>query len=194
MSSKDESIVRGTIIGGIRKWFDRDEVALKIVSASVRHSKASVSIVYFGKATKAEVAAAAAYTIASSIPKSFRLRKLSYVKVSVSKTGSNKAARFLVNLRVPRSTYLALASIAKCLRSLGISLRKWFVRNPSGEARLCIEASYGLPELDRDRVRECLERALSRLSPSKRLCVELVIKARINELKFEKCIESAKLS
>ncbi len=191
MSSKDEHIVRGTVIGGVRKWFDRNEVALKIVSASVRHGRASVSIVYFGKATKAEVAAAAAYAIASSIPRSYRLRKLSYVRISVSKTGSSKAARFLMNLRIPRSSYVALANLVKCLRKLGVSVRKWMVRNPGGEARVVIEASYGLPELDRKAVASCLESALNRISPSKRVCMELSIRTRIDTHTFEKCVEGA---
>ena len=190
MSAKDESIVRGTVIGGVRKWFDRDEVALKIVSASVRHGRASVSIVYFGKATKAEVAAAAAYAIASSIPRSYRLRKLSYVRISVSKPGSRKAARFLLNLRVPRSSYVALASLVKCLRKLGVSTRKWMVRNPSGEARIAVRATYGLPELDREAVEKCLEGALRGISPSKRVCIELEVKTRIASHAFESCSEA----
>ena len=190
MSAKDESIVRGTVIGGVRKWFDRDEVALKIVSASVRHGRASVSIVYFGKATKAEVAAAAAHAIASSIPRSYRLRKLSYVRISVSKPGSRKASRFLLNLRIPRSSYVALASLVRCLRKLGASTRKWVVRNPSGVARLHVVATYGLPELDRASIERCLDGALRSISPSRRVCIELEIRTRVASYTFERCSDT----
>ncbi len=189
MERKDDRIVRGVVIGGIRKWFGRDEVALKIVDARVKHSRAVVNVVYVGKATRAEVAAAVAHTIATSIPRSYRLRKLSYVKISVSKTGSSRSAKFLMNLRVPRSSYVALASIVRCLRKLGISVRRWVVRNPSNEARLRISASYGLPEVDEGSVRECLEKALSGLNPSRRVCVELELRTRLKELSLCRCAE-----
>ena len=189
MERKDDRIVRGTVIGGVRKWFDREEVALKIVDARVRHARASVNIVYMGKATKAEVAAAAAYTIATAIPRSYRLRKLSYVRIAVSKTGSARSVRFLMNLRVPRSSYVALANLVRCLRGLGISTRKWMIRNPSGEAIVKVVASHGLPEVDRGRVVECVERALSGIRPSRRVCIDLEVRTRLEKFEVERCAE-----
>ena len=194
MSSKDASIVRGTVIGGVRSRFSKDEVRLKIVDASVRGSRAAVNIVYVGKATKAEVAAAAAQTIAISIPRSYRLRKLSYVRITVSKTGSSRGTRFLMNLRVPRIVYsYLLPRSIEALKSLGASIRLWrIVDSGEGVVRLKIYASYGLPEIDVRALDEKIRSVVEGMRQvSKRVCVDIDLKTRVSRILRSLCTPPA---
>ena len=190
MSSKDASIVRGTVIGGVRSRFSRDEVRLKIVDASVRGSRAAVNIVYMGRATKAEVAAAAAQTIATSIPRSYRLRKLSYVRITVSKTGSSRGTRFLMNLRVPRIVYsYLLPRTIDSLRRLGASIRLWrVVDSGEGVVRVKVYASYGLPEIDVRVLDEKIKGVIEGMRQvSKRVCIDVDLRTRTSRILRSLC-------
>jgi len=190
VSSKDASIVRGTVIGGVRSRFSRDEVRLKIVDASVRGSRAAVNIVYMGRATKAEVAAAAAQTIATSIPRSYRLRKLSYVRITVSKTGSSRGTRFLMNLRVPRIVYsYLLPRTIDSLRRLGASIRLWrVVDSGEGVVRVKVYASYGLPEIDVRVLDEKIKGVIEGMRQvSKRVCIDVDLRTRTSRILRSLC-------
>ncbi len=193
MNPKDSSVLRGIVIGSLRQRFTYKELLLKIVSVDVRGSRATVNIVYNGRALKAEVAAHAAYAIVDAMSTSYRLRKLTYIVITVSKVSSRRGSRFLVSLRVPRSLYIAIARAVRVLRERGVNMRNWSVKHTASQYpyKVILSATSSDPNAD---VRKLLEElsglVFSRLNTREPFCVSLSIKTKRGSKSETKCFES----
>ncbi len=191
MSFKDSSVLRGIVIGSLRRRFTYEELLLKIVSVDVRGSRAAVNIVYNGRAPKAEVAAHAAYAIVNAMRTSYRLRKLTYITITVSKVSSRRGARFLVSLRVPRLFYIAIAQAVSVLRERDVNMRNWSVKHTASQYpyKITLIATSSKPNIDVHRLLEELnELVFSRLSIRESYCLSLSIKTKRGAKSETKCL------
>ncbi len=196
MSSKDSSVLRGIVIGSLRQRFTYEELLLKIVSVDVRGSRAAVNIVYNGRALKAEVAAHTAYAIVDAMRTSYRLRKLTYIMITVSKVSSRRGTRFLVSLRVPRSFYIAIARAVRILRERGVNIRNWSVKHTTSQYpyKITLNATSSDPNIDVRRLLEELnELVFSRLNTRESFCVSLSIKTKRGSKSETRCFEALRL-
>ena len=183
MGSKDSSILRGIVIGSLRQGYTYNELLLKIVNADVRRSRAVINIVYTGRISKAEIAAHVASAIISEMRRSYRLRKLTYIIISVSKTSSRRSTRFVVSLRVSKAVYQVLVRVIKALHQNGINVRKWSVKHTASQHpyKVTMFATCGSPEVDLQRVfHEMLRSQFLGLKQviSEPFCITLTVKTR----------------
>ena len=183
MGSKDSSILRGIVIGSLRQGYTYNELLLKIVNADVRRSRAVINIVYTGRISKAEIAAHVASAIISEMRRSYRLRKLTYIIISVSKTSSRRSTRFVVSLRVSKAIYQVLVRVIKALHQNGINVRKWSVKHTASQHpyKVTMFATCGSPEVDLQRVfHEMLRSQFLGLKQviSEPFCITLTVKTR----------------
>jgi len=195
MGSKDSSILRGIVIGSLRQSYTHNELLLKIVNADVRRSRAVISVVYTGRVPKAEIAAHIASAIINEMYRSYRLRKLTYIIISVSKTSSHRGTRFVVSLRVPKAMYQALVRAIKALYQSGINVRKWSVKHTASQYpyKIVMFATCGNPEVDLQRVfHEMIRTQFLRLiqSVDKPFCVTLAVKTRGSVNTKSKCFNT----
>ncbi len=196
-NEKDVAAIRIVVIRGIRERFSYDEVSLKIVDPTIRGAKASVAIVYSGKAPRAEVAAVAAASLISHMRDWFRLRKFSYIVLNVSKVSSRRGLKFVVTTRAPRRVYTLLPKLVKVLRDLGLVVRRWSLRKvkPGPEGlKLSIIASAGIPELDLGNIFRRVREVLAEHMKDMPLCVDLEIRKKLGSVSKTLCYKPSSSS